>query len=114
MTDYWDDLPDRKWVGDAIAPRCPWCRDEICDLAIPIGALQDAWEAKTLTGKGNWLWRGRQFEGAPCTCPRCERPLLVKFVRDPDALPSHERFLIIAASRTQADVQYLADKTGQP
>jgi hypothetical protein len=113
MNDYWDDLPDRKWVGDALAPRCPWCRDEICDLSIPIGALQDAWEHGVLTGKGNWLWRGRRFEGAACSCPRCQRPLLVKLVQDHWALRSHERFLIIATARTPADARYLAAQ-GQP
>lgn len=112
MSGYWDDLPDRKWSGDAISPRCPWCRDEISDLVIPLDALMQAHEHAELIGHGNWLYRGREFTGAACQCPRCEKPLLVKFVHDREALHSQARAMIIAPVRSETDVRFLSAKAG--
>ena len=100
-------LPDRTWAGDAIAVRCPWCRDVIDDLAVPIEALQHAHEIDVLTGRGNWLYRNREFDGAACECPRCGRGLLVKFVRE-----HGERSLVVAPQMSKADARFLAEKMG--
>jgi len=100
-------LPDRTYSIDACAPRCPWCRDEITDLAIPIDALLSAHEGSHLTGKGNWLLKRREFTGAETECPRCGRGLLVKFVAD-----SEERMVVIAPVRSPADCRFIAERMG--
>lgn len=106
-------LPDRTTAVDAWSPRCPWCRDEITDLAVPIEALQAAWEAKTLTGTGNWLYRDRPFTGAEAECPRCGRGLLIKFVTDREAVRSDWRQTVLFAPlRSEADCRFIAEKMG--
>ena len=106
-------LPDRTLAVDAWQPRCPWCRDEINDLAVPIGALRAAHEARSLTGTGNWLYRDRTFTGTEAECPRCGRGLLIKFVQDTDAIQkAWKRTVIIAPLRSEADCRFIADKMG--
>lgn len=109
---YGQKLPGRTEASDALCIRCPWCSDQIDDLAVPIEALQHAHEIDVLTGRGNWLFEGRVFDGAACECPRCARPLLVKFVTDRLELASQSRSLVIAPMRTRADCRYLAEKMG--
>ena len=105
-------LPDRTVAVDALSPRCPWCRDEISDLAIPIEALSLAHEARQLTGEGNWLYEGRPFTGAETVCPRCGRGILVKFVHQADNPISHQRSTVIAPIRSEADRRLLAERAG--
>lgn len=106
-------LPDRTTAVDAWQPRCPWCRDEICDLQLTIEALQTAWEAKTLTGRGNWRYQDRLFTGVEATCPRCGKGLLVKFVENREAVQEAWRQeLVIAPVRSEADCRFIAWQMG--
>ncbi|MBX9708025.1 MAG: hypothetical protein K2X61_08860 [Caulobacteraceae bacterium] len=105
-------LPDRTVSYDAMVPRCPWCRDDISDLSVPLSALDAAWEDDTLTGSGNWLYREREFHGAEAACPRCGKGILLKFVEQRDDAPYWRRKLVIAPVMSEADRRYLLDKMG--
>lgn len=97
-------LPERTHGMDGCAPRCPWCRADLNDAPVTVGDLASAHERGVLTGRGNWLYRGRRFDdGIPLDCPECAKPSLVRFVTDGD-----EKEVVIAPTRTAADARYEA------
>lgn len=98
------ELPERTFGVDGCAPRCPWCRADLCDAPVALSALASAHERGSLTGRGNWLYRGRKFDdGVPVDCLECKKPSLVRFVTD-----GGEKEVVIAPTRTDADARFEA------
>jgi hypothetical protein len=96
-------MPDRTWTSDIWGPRCPWCRQDIDDVAVTLADLTAAWVERSATGKGNWLYRERPFNGIPAACNACGKAILVKLVVD-----DGDRRMIVAGVRTEADQRLLA------
>lgn len=72
-------------------------------MAVTLADLAHAWEERTATGKGNWLYRDRPFTGVSAACNACGKAILVKLVVD-----DGDRFMIVAGVRTEADRRLLA------
>lgn len=99
-------LPRATSTHDGSTPLCPWCRLDMSDAVLTVGALNSAWQ----DWETDWPSRsdaGEAESGLTAQCPHCSKPSLIALGTQVEAEGGDRRYVRLVPVRTSADVAYL-------